>query len=138
RVRENRTHGSTGGDWKRNATASPRQPPTQPTSSVSSGTAMAKAKTLNDFLDKRAMMPHVSIENGPRLTRRNRRNDPAEQASPPHVLHPGRLHNHVYDAEWGPRYFVADIEDSLARTRDNDRVRRSQMYPVLGRIAVEL
>ena len=32
RVRENRTHGSTGGDWKRNATASPRQPPTQPTS----------------------------------------------------------------------------------------------------------
>ena len=34
RVRENRTHGSTGGDWKRNATASPRQPPTQPTSSA--------------------------------------------------------------------------------------------------------
>jgi integrase/recombinase XerC len=32
RVRENRTHGSTGGDWKRNATASPRQPPTQPRS----------------------------------------------------------------------------------------------------------
>ena len=32
RVRENRTHGSTGGDWKRNATASPRQPPTQPSS----------------------------------------------------------------------------------------------------------
>lgn len=34
RVRENRTHGSTGGDWKRNATASPRQPPTQPTSTA--------------------------------------------------------------------------------------------------------
>jgi hypothetical protein len=34
RVRENRTHGSTGGDWKRNATASPRQPPTQPTSAL--------------------------------------------------------------------------------------------------------
>ncbi len=32
RVRENRTHGSTGGGWKRNAPASPRQPPTQPTS----------------------------------------------------------------------------------------------------------
>jgi hypothetical protein len=29
---DNRTHGSTGGDWKRNATASPRQPPTQPRS----------------------------------------------------------------------------------------------------------
>src|SRR6476659_3737960 len=29
---DNRTHGSTGGDWKRNATASPRQPPTQPSS----------------------------------------------------------------------------------------------------------
>jgi hypothetical protein len=34
RVRENRTHGSTGGDWKRNATASPRQPPTQPSSEL--------------------------------------------------------------------------------------------------------
>ena len=33
---DNRTHGSTGGDWKRNATASPRQPPTQPTSAGSS------------------------------------------------------------------------------------------------------
>ena len=33
-MRENRTHGSTGGDWKRNATASPHQPPTQPTSPV--------------------------------------------------------------------------------------------------------
>jgi len=31
-VRENRTHASTGGDWKRNPTASPRQPPTQPCS----------------------------------------------------------------------------------------------------------
>jgi len=30
RVRENRMHGSTGWGWKRNATASPRQPPTQP------------------------------------------------------------------------------------------------------------
>jgi hypothetical protein len=32
RVRENRMPGSTGGGWKRNATASPRQPSTQPTS----------------------------------------------------------------------------------------------------------
>jgi hypothetical protein len=32
RVRENRMPGSTGGGWKRNATASPRQSPTQPTS----------------------------------------------------------------------------------------------------------
>lgn len=32
RVRENRMHGSTGGGWKRNAWASPRQPQTQPTS----------------------------------------------------------------------------------------------------------
>jgi hypothetical protein len=32
---DNRTHGSTGGDWKRNATASPRQPPTQPSSTTS-------------------------------------------------------------------------------------------------------
>jgi hypothetical protein len=30
-------HGSTGGGWKRNATASPRQSPTQPTSPVSDG-----------------------------------------------------------------------------------------------------
>jgi hypothetical protein len=30
--RENRTPGSTGGGWKRNAAASPRQSPTQPTS----------------------------------------------------------------------------------------------------------
>jgi hypothetical protein len=29
---DNRMHGSMGGDWKRNAMASPRQPPTQPTS----------------------------------------------------------------------------------------------------------
>ena len=31
---DNRTHSSTGGDWKRNATASPRQPPTQPCSAT--------------------------------------------------------------------------------------------------------
>jgi hypothetical protein len=29
---DNRMHGSMGGDWKRDAMASPRQPPTQPTS----------------------------------------------------------------------------------------------------------
>lgn len=34
RVRENRAHGSTGGGWKRNANASPRQSPTQPTSAL--------------------------------------------------------------------------------------------------------
>ena len=36
---DNRTHGSTGGDWKRNATASPRQPPTQPRSIPQRGTS---------------------------------------------------------------------------------------------------
>src|SRR6188472_1382827 len=33
---DNRTHASTGGDWKRNPTASPRQPPTQPSSRLTS------------------------------------------------------------------------------------------------------
>jgi hypothetical protein len=45
----NRTHGSTGGDWKRNATASSRQPPTQPTSGPLDVISLAK-RTANETL----------------------------------------------------------------------------------------
>lgn len=32
---------------------------------------------------------------------------------------------------------VINIQDTAARTPDNDRVRRAQMHPVLGRVVVE-
>ena len=81
RVRENRTHGSTGGDWKRNATASPRQPPTQPTSAYRHPTVRAitshcarrcpllwfltfdKPETLSDN-DVRLLRPQTHPRNG--------------------------------------------------------------------------
>jgi hypothetical protein len=45
---ENSTQDSTGGDWKRNATASPRQPPTQPNLTVGE-VSIALADTVNGY-----------------------------------------------------------------------------------------
>jgi len=48
RVRENRMPGSTGGGWKRNATASPRQSPTQPSSRRDTATVVTAHAIAHD------------------------------------------------------------------------------------------
>ncbi len=61
RVRENRMHGSTGGDWKRNAPASPRQSPTQPT------TALADARADPEWRASiQQMLDHPDLHATPR------------------------------------------------------------------------
>ena len=61
RVRENRTHASTGGDWKRNPTASPRQPPTQPSSRLTS-------KRDSDRFTVKVSNSTVKVSNGRYVT----------------------------------------------------------------------